>query len=102
MPSTIDAMAMTVDTPMTTPRIVSAERPLATRNESKATPMFSVRLSTKRRTRLIAASSFGVRARPGAERAGPRRGIDPEHDADARAEREGERHRPDGDPRRKG
>jgi len=34
-------MDMTVDTPMTTPRIVSAERSLLVRNASNAMPTFS-------------------------------------------------------------
>jgi len=41
MPFTIVAMVITVATPMTTPRIVSAERILLTRSASSAIPRFS-------------------------------------------------------------
>ena len=41
MPRTIAAIDITVDTPMTTPRIVSAERSLLVRSASNAMPMFS-------------------------------------------------------------
>ena len=41
MPFTIAAIAITVATPITTPRIVSAERSLLVRSASNAMPMFS-------------------------------------------------------------
>src|SRR6266581_5578953 len=85
-PATIDAMAMTVAIPMTTPRMVSPERSLLTRSWSTA-----IRHPSRMewRAMLLGAQRFDrVEARRAV------RGVDAEHDAhtDAEAERHG--HRP--------
>ena len=46
---TIDAIAITQDTPMTTPRIVSADRILEARSAPKASAMFSPNAEKKRK-----------------------------------------------------
>src|SRR5881275_680980 len=85
-PATIDAMAMTVAIPMTTPRMVSPERSLLTRSWSTAISQPS-RMEWK--AMLLRAQRFDrVEAR------GPVRRIDAEHDAHADPEAERHRHRP--------
>src|SRR2546426_8574597 len=85
-PATIDAMAMTVAIPMTTPRMVSPERSLLTRSWSTAISQPS-RMEWS--AMLLGAQRFDrVEARRAV------RGVDAEHDthADTEAERHG--HRP--------
>src|SRR5213594_2137605 len=85
-PATIDAMAMTVAIPMTTPRMVSPERSLLTRSWSTA-----IRHPSRMewRAMLLGAQRFDrVEARR------PVRGIDAEHDAHADAEAQRHGHRP--------
>src|SRR5687767_7304598 len=50
MPRTIDAIAITHDTPITTPRIVSAERILEPRSASNASATFSPKPVKKRKS----------------------------------------------------
>lgn len=45
IPCTIDAIVITVATPITTPRMVRPERSLLMRNASNAIPKFSVHVS---------------------------------------------------------
>src|SRR5687768_4476491 len=94
MPWTIAAIAITVATPMTTPRIVSAERSLLERSVSIATAMFCRTWSTK----IMALLGPQRRDRVEARRA--RGGVDTEQHADARAQRERENDRPGRDARR--
>ena len=88
-PATIDAMAMTVAIPMTTPRIVRPERSLFARSWSTAINHPS---RIECRAMLLRAQGFDrVEAR------GPMRGVDAEHDADAHAQAQRHRDRPGGD-----
>src|SRR2546422_541514 len=84
-PATIDAMAMTVAIPMTTPRMVSPERSLLARSWSTAISQPS-RMEWR-------AMLFGTPQSDRIEACRPVRGVDAEHDAhaDAEAERHGDR-----------
>src|SRR6059036_2269565 len=85
-PATIDAMAMTVAIPMTTPRMVSPERSLLTRSWSIAITQPS---RMEWRAMLLGAQRFDrVEARR------PMRGVDAEHDAHADSQAQGHGHRP--------
>src|SRR3989454_12557307 len=85
-PATIDAMAMTVAIPMTTPRMVSPERSLLTRSWSPAISQPSRR---EWRAMLLGAQRFDrVEARRAV------RGVDAEHDAHADAEAQRHGYRP--------
>src|SRR5881396_1090893 len=85
-PATIDAMAMTVAIPMTTPRMVSPERSLLTRSWSTAISQPS-RMEWR-------AMLLGAQRVDRVEARGPVRRVDAEHDphTDAEAQRHG--HRP--------
>src|SRR5437773_12297654 len=84
-PATIDAMAMTVAIPMTTPRMVSPERSLLARSWSTAISQPS-RMEWR-------AMLFGAQRLDRIEACRPVRGVDAEHHAhaDAEAERHGDR-----------
>src|SRR4029079_1255741 len=86
MPSMIEAMVITVATPITTPRMVSALRSLLVRSESRAI----VTPSWRWRSTGLFLTKRGNRVEP----RGAGRGIDPEHDAGSRAERERHSDRP--------
>src|SRR5690348_366644 len=96
MPCTIEAMAMTVVTPITTPRIVSAERSLLVRSESKATATPSPRFRMPGRGSRT--GLFGAQGGDGVEPRGTRGGEHPEDDARPATQRQGHPHRPQGDP----
>src|SRR5215207_5739327 len=99
MPCTMAAIAITVATPITTPRIVSAERILLARSVSRA----SVRFWRSRSPR-ITGSLRSLRAHRD-HRVEPRRArrrVDAEEDADAGAEGHGQRHGPGGHTGREG
>src|SRR5262245_53668826 len=99
MPFTIVAIVITVLMPMTTPRIVSADRILLTRSVSTAIPMFSRMCSTRRMERDTKLGSYEARKLRGGERhrsfgsqcddgieaGGAASGIDAEQHADASA-----------------
>src|SRR5215207_8963794 len=96
MPCTIAAIAITVATPITTPRMVSAERSLLARSVSRA----SVTFWRSRSPRITGSRSFRAH---GGHRVQPRGAcgrVDAEEDADADPEGHGERHRPRRDARR--
>src|SRR5438034_5754129 len=93
-PATIDAMAMTVAIPMTTPRMVSPERSLLTRSWSTAISQPS-RMEWR-------AMLFGAQRLDRVETRRAVRGIDAEHDAHAEAEAECQGHRPPGHAGRQG
>src|SRR5688500_11942714 len=93
IPWTIDAIAITVATPMTTPRIVSAERSLLTRSASSATATFCWTLSVSRTDSLRPRRGDRVEARRARGR------IDAEEDADAGPERDGDGDGPERDAR---
>src|SRR5881409_3028486 len=107
IPCTMDAIAITVATPMTTPRIVSAERSLLARSWSSAMSQpsetdcsFIVRTHPASRLPNPGYRSLVPQGHDRVQPGGPHRGIDAEHDAHARAEAQGERDRPAGDARR--
>src|SRR2546428_493107 len=87
-PATIDAMAITVAIPMTTPRMVSPERSLLTLSWSTAISQPS-RMEWK-------AMLLGAQRLDRVEARRPVRGVDAEHDAYADAEAERHGHRPGG------
>src|SRR6476661_2138829 len=99
MPWTIEAMAMTVVTPMTTPRMVSADRGLLARSASKAMPTPSPTFRMPRRGSTV--RLFGAEGGDGVEARRARGREYAEDDAGAAAQRERHRHRPERDPRRK-
>src|SRR6058998_3360322 len=84
-PATIEAMAMTVAIPMTTPRMVSPERSLLARSWSTA-----ISQPSRMEWRVML---FGAQRFDRIEACRPVRGVDAEHDAhaDAEAERHGDR-----------
>src|SRR5438445_13294432 len=84
-PATIDAMAMTVAIPMTTPRMVSPERSLLAHSWSTA-----ISQPSRMEWRVML---FGAQRFDRIEACRPVRGVDAEHDAhaDAEAERDGDR-----------
>src|SRR5437762_14343662 len=85
-PATIDAIAMTVAIPITTPRMVSPERSLLTRSWSTAISQPS---RNEWNAMLLGAQRFDrVEARSPVGR------VDPEHDPHADTEAERHRHRP--------
>ena len=81
MPWTIDAIAITVVTPMTTPRIVRPERSLLARSESRAiaTPSPTLRMPTRASTAVYSARSAVM----GSSRAAREAGNTPKIDARA-------------------
>src|SRR5580765_7619181 len=92
IPWTMDAIAITVATPMTTPRMVRPDRSLLARSWSRAMNHASVMEWTFMRPVPSFVPHRIHRVEPG----GPCRGVDPEHDPDARTEAEGDRGRPPG------
>src|SRR5712671_4279882 len=91
-PVTIDAIAMTVAIPMTTPRMVSPERSLLIRSWSSAITQPS---RMEWRAMLLGAQRFDrVEARR------PQRGVDAEHDADDHAHAQRQDHGPQRHARR--
>src|SRR4051812_39605231 len=99
MPWTIDAIAMTVVTPITTPRIVSPLRSLLARRESKAipTPSPTFRIPSVGSTRL-----FGAQGGDGIEPSGAGGREHAEDHAGARTQRQRHPDRPERDSRRQG
>src|SRR5262245_57933433 len=93
MPWTSEATAITVVTPMTTPRIVRVERSLLALIASSAMAIPSPRFWAITR-------SLHPERGDGIEPGGPGRGIDPEDEAGAGAQRERDTHRPRRDPGR--
>src|SRR4026208_1732861 len=91
MPCTSDATAITVVTPMTTPRIVRVERSLFARIASSAMAIPSPKLWTITR-------SLDPERGDGIQPSGPGRGINPEDEARPRTQRERDGNRPHGDP----
>src|SRR5688572_13200193 len=93
MPRTMDAIAITHETPITTPRIVSAERILAPRRASNASATFSPKSVKKRKSlrRLFTAIMIDNALPEPLSGVCPRRLFPGRHRADARAS--GERHR---------
>src|SRR5713226_8914710 len=85
-PATIDAMAMTVAIPMTTPRMVSPERSLLTRSWSSAINQPS---RIEWRAMLLGAQRFDW-----VESRRPVRGVDTEYDADNHAHAQRQNHGP--------
>src|SRR5882672_2501197 len=95
IPCTMDAIAITVATPITTPKMVRPERSLLARSWSSAMNQASVRKS-----RFIRhTGSFVPHRLHRIELGGPGRRIDAEHNPDARAETQGDRGRPHGHAR---
>src|SRR5690242_4882676 len=88
-PATIDAIAMTVAMPMTTPRMVSPERSLLARSWSTAMSHPS-RMEWR-------AMLFRAERLDRVETGGPVRRVDAEDDAHADAQAQRDRHRPGGD-----
>src|SRR5512134_1010319 len=99
IPWTIEAIAITVATPITTPRMVSPARSLLARRESRAirTPSSALRIS-KPPPRGEPGASFLAEGGDGVEPRGAAGGVDAEQHAGAGAEQQGDRHRPGGDP----
>src|SRR5713226_7771980 len=93
-PATIDAMAMTVAIPMTTPRMVSPERSLFTRSWSSAINQPS---RIEWRAMLLGAQRFDW-----VESRRPVRGVDTEYDADREPEPQGKGDGPEGHARGEG
>src|SRR5712664_136452 len=93
-PATIDAMAMTVAIPMTTPRMVSPERSLLTRSWSSAINQPS---RIEWRAMLLGAQRFDW-----VESRRPVRGVDTEYDADREPEPQGKGDGPEGHARGEG
>src|SRR3954470_1184503 len=91
----MEAIAITVVTPMTTPRIVSAERSLLARRESKAiaTPSPTLRMPGRESTRSLIGAEGRDRIEPG----GSRGGEDAEDHAGAAAQSQRHGHRPERD-----
>src|SRR5690606_23590299 len=99
IPWTIEAIAITVATPITTPRMVSPARSLLARSESSAIrmPSSALRISIPPPRGPVAASFLAQRG-DGVEPGGAARGVDAEEHAGAGAEEQGHGHRPGGDP----
>src|SRR3954468_11831601 len=100
MPATIVAIAITVDTPITTPRIVRPERPFAEASESNAEPAFSGNLRMVCAMRSKRLMSVGPHRGDGVETRGARRRVHAKDDSDTGAERERDENRPQRDARR--
>src|SRR5215207_6493704 len=94
MPRTMAAIDITVDTPITTPRIVSAERSLLVRRASNANAMFSRSWSRSLIAAALGLELLGSEGRDGVEACRPARRVHAEHDADRAAQRERDEHRP--------
>src|SRR6185312_12327755 len=97
MPSTMEAMAMTVETPITTPRMVSAERSLLARMEARAiaTPSPKLRKPTIGR---MGVRLFGPKRRDGIEPRGASGRINTKEDAGTGAKGERGPDGPERDP----
>src|SRR5689334_19775581 len=85
---------MTVETPITTPRIVRAERVFATRRESNASATFSPKSPKNRTSDRSMSISIGAHRGDRIEACGASRRVHAEQDTNARSKRERERHRP--------
>src|SRR5579872_5603651 len=101
MPATIVAIAITVDTPITTPRIVRLERPFAAASELRAEPTFSGNLRAECATDRSVVTLVGPHRGNRIEARRARRRIHAENHSHAGAEAQREEDRPRGDPCRK-